>query len=420
MHPLPRSGRLLLAALSLATSLSGQDPVLAHRTPVAAALDLIRTNNEWTLSQQESLCEIAAPPFGEDARAADLRRRFESLGFRNVRIDAEGNVIAERPGTRSGPRVVLSAHLDTVFPDTTDVSVRRDGSRLRGPGIGDDCRGLAVILTVARALNEAGVRTSGTLVFIGTVGEEGSGNLRGVRQLVDHQSAGRIDYFVSVDGVGLSAAGRAVGSHRYRVTVRGPGGHSYGDFGIPNPVHALGRAIALIGAIQVPSNPKTTFNVGSIEGGMSVNSIAMAAAMEIDLRSENQTALDSLDARARRAVAQGVENEHQRWPGSTGRLSVEWREIGKRPAAGQPDSSAVLRAALAAARALGFLPAITASSTDASYPMSQGIPSVTIDGGGTGGGAHSLGEWYDDGVDGWKGPQWALLLVLSLAGVAGI
>jgi tripeptide aminopeptidase len=419
MRPCSRLGLFLPVLLSLTATLSAQDPALTRRTPVAVALDAIRTNNEWTLSQQESLCEVAAPPFGEDARAAELRRRFEMLGFRNVRIDPEGNVIAERPGARSGPRVILSAHLDTVFPDTTDVSVRRDGSRLRGPGIGDDCRGLAVILSVARALRDASLRTNGTIIFVGTVGEEGSGNLRGVRHLVDRQSAGRIDYFVSVDGVGLSAVGRAVGSHRYRVTVRGPGGHSYGDFGIPNPVHALGRAIAGISAIQVPSSPKTTFNVGMIEGGTSVNSIAMAAAMEIDLRSESQTALDSLDARARRAVAQGIESEHQRWPGGAGRLTVEWREIGKRPAAGQPDTSAVLRTTLAAARALGFVPAITASSTDANYPMSLGIPSVTIDAGGTGGGTHSLGEWYDDGMDGWKGPQWALLLVLSLAGVSG-
>jgi acetylornithine deacetylase/succinyl-diaminopimelate desuccinylase-like protein len=275
-----------------------------------------------------------------------------------------------------------------------------------------------VILTVARALREAEVRTTGSIVFVGTVGEEGQGNLRGVRHLVDHAGSAGIDYFVSVDGSGLTAVSRGVGSARYRVTVRGPGGHSYGDFGIPNPVHALGRAIASIAAIGVPLNPKTTFNVGRIEGGTSVNSIAMAAAMDLDLRSESQAALDTLDARARKAVAQAIEAEHQRWPGTRARLSVEWREIGRRPAASQPDTSPVLRATLAAARSLGFTPALTASSTDANYPMSLGIPSVTIDGGGTSGGAHSLGEWYDDGRDGWRGPQWALLLVLSLAGVA--
>ena len=236
---------------------------------------------------------------------------------------------------------------------------------------------------------------------------------------MDRQSAGRIDYFVAVDGVGLSAVGRAVGSHRYRVTVRGPGGHSYGDFGIPNPVHALGRAIAGISAIQVPSSPKTTFNVGMIEGGTSVNSIAMAAAMEIDLRSENQTALDSLDARARRAVAQGIENEHQRWPGGAGRLTVEWREIGKRPAAGQPDTSA---GAPDHARRR-TRPRLRAGDHGIEHrrqlPDEPGHPVGHDRWRRTGGGTHSLGEWYDDGMDGWKGPQWALLLVLSLAGVIG-
>jgi acetylornithine deacetylase/succinyl-diaminopimelate desuccinylase-like protein len=313
---------------------------------------------------------------------------------------------------------VLSAHLDTVFPDTTDVSVVLEGSRLRGPGIGDDCRGLAVVLAVARAMQQAQLRTQGTVVFVGTVGEEGPGNLRGVRYLFDRQSAGKIDFFLSVDGAGLSVVSRAVGSHRYRVTVRGPGGHSYGDFGIPNPVHALGRAIAGIAAIQVPASPRTTFNVGEIEGGTSVNSIAMSAAMDIDMRSESQAALDTLDTRVRRAVQSAIEAEHQRWPGQGARLTAEWKEIGKRPAAAMPDTSLIVRSAVGAARQLGFVPALTASSTDANYPMRLGIPALTMDGGGQGDGAHSRGEWYDDGPAGWKGPQWALLLTLALTGLA--
>lgn len=391
----------------------------AQSPPIDAALERVRQFNEWTLTQQIDLCQVPAPPFGEAARATEFRRRLEALNLKAVRIDAEGNVVAERPGARPSPRVVLSAHLDTVFPDSVDVPVRRTGTRLEGPGIGDDCRGLAVLLATARALQEGDLRTLGPVVFVATVGEEGLGNLRGIRHLVDRQSAGgRVDYFISVDGVGLTAVTRAVGSHRYRVTVRGPGGHSFSDFGIPNPIHALGRAIAEIAQIPVPATPRTTFSVGIIEGGTSVNAIAMAASMDVDLRSESQEALDSLDARMRRAVQQGVEAEHARWPGAGARLSAEIRELGRRPAAAQPDTAYIARAAVAAGRALGFIPALTSSSTDANYPMSLGIPSVTIDGGAAGGGAHSTAEWYDDGKDGWRGPQWALLLVLSLAGLA--
>jgi len=409
--------RAFLALLLLPAPARGQD--LAQHPSVAPALAQLRAANDWTLGQQASLCEIPAPPFGEAARAVEFRRRLEALGFGNARIDPEGNVIAERPGAaRGGPRVVLSAHLDTVFPDSTDVTVRRDGTRLRGPGIGDDCRGLAVVLAVARALQQGQIQTQGTVVLVGTVGEEGPGNLRGVRHLIDRQTAGKVDYFISVDGAGHSLVSRAVGSHRYRITIAGPGGHSYGAFGIPNPIHALGRAIAGIAAIQVPSSPRTTFNVGLIEGGTSVNSIAMSAAMDVDMRSESQAVLDSLDARVRRAVQAAVEAEHQRWPGNSARLSAEWKEIGKRPAGAQPDTAFIVRSAVSTARQLGFVPALTASSTDASYPMRLGIPSVTIDGGGQGDGAHSLGEWYDDGPAGWKGPQWALLLTVSLTGLA--
>jgi tripeptide aminopeptidase len=412
---LPIAAALWLAPISVLTA---QDTGLMQRPQVAAALDALRATNEWTVAQQVSLCEIPAPPFKEASRAAEFQRRLEGLGYRNVRIDPEGNVIAERPGTsRTGPRVVLSAHLDTVFPDTVDVTVRRAGTRLRGPGIGDDCRGLATILAVARVLNEARLQTSGTVVIVATVGEEGPGDLRGVRHLTDKRSAGAMDYFVSVDGTGLGLVTAGVGSHRYRVTIKGPGGHSYGAFGIPNPIHALGRAIAGIAAIQVPTSPKTTFNVGIIEGGTSINSIAMAGVMELDMRSESQVALDSLDARARRAVQQGVDAEHQRWPGVGSRLTVEWKDVGRRPAAAQPDTMPIVRTAVATASALGFTTVPSASSTDANYPMSLGIPSITLRGGGEGGGAHSLSEWYDDGREGWKGPQWALMVVLTLAGI---
>lgn len=413
-----RSTLVAAALLGAAIPIGAQPPAVPTTNPrIRAALDTLRASNEWTLAQQQSICEIPAPPFKETVRGVELRRRFQALGLRNVRADAEGNVIAERPGSGGGPTVVLSGHLDTVFPEGTDVSVTREGTLLRGPGIGDDCRGLAVVLAVARALDAAAVRTKGNVLFVGTVGEEGPGNLRGVRHLVQKELPGKIDYFISVDGTGLGLTSRAVGSHRYQVTYRGPGGHSYGAFGMPNPIHALGRAIAKIGDIQVPRQPKTTFNVGLIEGGTSVNSISASGTMDVDLRSESPEALDTLDARFRSAIAAALEEENARWPGSSVRLEVTIEDRGVRPASAQSDSTFVVRSALASARALGFGGATDASSTDANVPMSLGIPAVTIDGGGRGTGAHSLSESYDDGDRGYLGPQWAALLVATLAGV---
>jgi acetylornithine deacetylase/succinyl-diaminopimelate desuccinylase-like protein len=288
---------------------------------------------------------------------------------------------------------------------------------MKGPGIGDDCRGLAILLAVARALEGARVQTQGDILFVGTVGEEGAGNLRGVRHLFTKELKDSVDYFISVDGTGFGTTNRAVGSHRYRVTYEGPGGHSYGAFGMPNPAHALGRAIAGIAELRVPRDPKTTFNVGVLEGGTSVNSIPGAAAMDVDLRSESPAALDSLDAGFRAALERALEAEHARWPESRVRLRVRIDTIGIRPAGAQPDTARIVRAALDAARALGLTSELGASSTDANLPMSLGIPAITIDGGGEGRGAHSLAEQYDDGERGWLGPQWAALITLTLAGV---
>ncbi|MEK6687898.1 MAG: M20/M25/M40 family metallo-hydrolase, partial [Gemmatimonadota bacterium] len=353
-------------------------PQVRELPVVQAALDALRADNTWTLTQQAEICEIPAPPFGEAARGEAVRQRFLALGLRQVRIDAEGNVIGERPGSGAGPRVALTAHLDTVFPDSTDVRVTRQGTRLIGPGIGDDCRGLAVILAVARALDRARVSTPGTIVFVATVGEEGPGNLRGVRHLFDQRSAGQLNGFISVDGTGLGLTSRAIGSHRYRVTFQGPGGHSFGEFGMPNPIHALGRAIAELSEIVVPLSPRTTFSVGMVQGGTSVNSIAMSSAMDIDFRSERQEILDQLDSRLRRIVRDAVAAEKARWPASQVGLEAVITDIGRRPASSQSDDAPIVQAALGAARRLGFTPSISASSTDANYPMSLGVPAVTI------------------------------------------
>lgn len=379
------------------------------------ALEILQRNNGWTLEQQVSICEIPAPPFKEAMRAAEFRRRLQELGLRNVRIDSEGNVIGERPGTGDGPSVIISGHLDTVFPEGTDVTVRQEGTRYHGPGIGDDCRGLAVVLAVARAFEQAGVRTAGTVYFVGTVGEEGPGNLRGVRHLFEHELAGRIDYFLTIDGSGGGIASGAVGSHRYRVRYAGPGGHSYGAFGMPNPIHAMGRAIAKIADLQVPANPRTTFNVGIVEGGTSVNSISAEGIMEIDMRSPSLPELRALDARVGTALREALDEENARWPASQVRLRLQIDTMGIRPAGTQPDSALIVRTAVEAAHALGLPGTTGASSTDANIPISMGIPGIRMGGGGRGGGAHSLDEWYDDGADGHLGPQWAAIVVARLA-----
>jgi acetylornithine deacetylase/succinyl-diaminopimelate desuccinylase-like protein len=407
--------RTTLPSLALALPL----PLLAQAVPTAdpavkRALDRIKADNAWTIEQQVSICEIPAPPFKEAARGAEYRRRLEALGL-TVRIDSIGNVIAERRGTGSGPTVMIAGHLDTVFPEGTDVKVKREGTLMRGPGIGDDCRGLAVVLAVARAMQMEKVATTGTVIFVGNVGEEGPGNLRGVRHLFTREYPGKIDYFISVDGTGLGLTSRAVGSNRYRVTYKGPGGHSYGAFGMPNPIHALGRAIAAVADMRVPASPKTTFNVGIIEGGTSVNTISPSGAMDIDMRSESPRSLADLDGKVQTALRNALAAENARWPSSRTKITMEIDTIGIRPAGAQPDSAFIVRTAIAAGKALGFTSPTSASSTDANLPMSLGIPAITIDGGGQGRGAHSTAESYDDGERGWLGPQWAALIVTTLA-----
>ena len=387
-----------------------------------AALDQIKADNAWTIGQQVSICQIPAPPFKEKARGIEYARRLSALGLRDIHTDAEGNVIAERAGTGSGPVVVLSAHLDTVFPEGTDVKVATTGTLMKGPGIGDDCRGLAVMLAVARALNAQKVRTRGTILFVATVGEEGPGDLRGVRALFKGPLKDRITHFISIDGTGLSVVNRGVGSHRYKFRFVGPGGHSYGAFGMPNPAHAMGRAIAKISDIQVPANPKTTFSVSVLTGGTSVNSIPFEVAMEVDMRSESAASLDSVDAQIRRAVAAGVAEEKARWPASRAALDLEVDTIGIRAASeSQTEQTPIVKVALDAAVALGApRPVARSGSTDSNVPLSMGLPAITIGGGGRGTGAHSLGEAYDDGPDGWKGPQWVATVVTTLVGLAGV
>jgi len=337
------------------------------------------------------------------------------LGLKNVRVDKVGNVLGERPGKGSSPVLVLAAHLDTVFPEGTDVKVKREGSILKGPGIGDDCRGLAVILAVLRTMNETKIETDGTIIFVANVGEEGLGDLRGVRHLFNEELKGRATHFISVDGVGLDITNTAVGVVRYRATFHGPGGHSYGAFGLPSPIHAMGRAIEKISRFEVPKQPKTTFNVGKIEGGTSVNSIAHTAWMEVDMRSESAAELGKLEAMFKQAIQTSLDEENQARPNKAP-ITVELKVVSQRPAGLQSPDSQIVKTALIAGASLGIKPRLHSASTDSNIPISLKIPAITIDGGGEGKGAHSLDEFFDT-TNSHLGPQWALLIALGIVGV---
>lgn len=394
----------------------GVDRLATHAT-IAAAFANLSQDNAWTLDQQAAICQIAAPPFKEQQRATAYAQAMRELGVQQVRIDTEGNVIGEIRGVRPGPTLLLAGHLDTVFPEGTDVTVKREGTKLSGPGIGDDCRGLAVVLAVSRQLIVNKVPFSGRLLVVGNVGEEGPGNLRGMRALFASPLRDSIDQFISVDGTGFGITNGGVGSNRYRVHYKGPGGHSYGAFGMPNPIHAMGRAIAKIADLEASTTPKVTFNVGIVSGGTSVNSIPFEGIMEIDLRSESASALAEIDGRLQRALRDALAEEKMRWPKSSAALSLVVDTMGLRPAGTTSDTTLIVRTALAAARTMNVYAPLTTSSTDANVPMNLGIPAVTLDGGGRGTGAHSLTESYDDRNDGFKGPQWVLLVVASLLGV---
>jgi acetylornithine deacetylase/succinyl-diaminopimelate desuccinylase-like protein len=386
---------------------------LSARPDVRQALDAARRGEPDTIRDQIRLCEIPAPPFGEAARAAAYAEAMRGAGLSNVRLDAEGNVVGERRGRTDGPRLVLSAHLDTVFPADVPVRVTRNGNRLHGPGIGDDCRGLAVVLAVARALNEAAVQTGGPITFVGTVGEEGLGDLRGVKALLGSTLKDRIDRFVSVDGDAYTVTHVGVGSRRYRVTFSGPGGHSYDDFGRASPTSALGLAVAAISRLRVPATPRTTFGVGRVGGGTSINAIATEAWMEVDLRSVDPLALASLDRRVQGAIQEALEEENGRRR-SGDPLTVSVQLVGNRPAGRTELNSPVVDAALAALRTLRLPLRLDEGSTDANLPMSVGVPSITVGGGGLGLDAHSPRESFDT-TDSWKGTLWVLLLAVALA-----
>lgn len=397
------------------------DPVerLAKTSSIHSLMERIKEVDNETLIEQRAIAEIPAPTFKEQERAIEFLRRLKELGLTNAHTDTEGNVIALRKGTGSGnaPTLVLSAHLDTVFPEGSDVTVKERNGKLYGRGLADDSRGLAVLLTIARLLEQEQLRTVGDILFVGTVGEEGSGNLRGVRALFRDNS--QIDGFISVDGINLIAiVNGATAVRRWHVTFEGAGGHSFLNFGTPSAVHAMGRAIAAISDLQPPANPATTFTVGIATGGTSVNAIAAKAAMDIDIRSNETAPLRKLENQIMAAIDAAASAEGQRWDAEP--VKVTRKLTGDRPGGITPESSPIIRASLAAARATGGqLPFLVRSATDSNIPIGAGIPAVTLPGGGQGGNFHSPDEWYRN-VDAWRGVQRVALTVLSLVGVEGV
>lgn len=361
------------------------------------ACEFFDRSAEQITEEHIQLCSIPGPPFGEQARAEFLCSRLAELGLADATLDKEGNCVALRRGKALSPLMVVSAHLDTVFPPGTDFRVRRTDHKLLGPGIADDGCGLAALIAITQALQQAQITTEGSLLIVGTVGEEGAGNLRGVRYLLtEGEWAGRVDAFVSFDGSGADRiTNGALGSRRYRVQLKGVGGHSWGDFGITNPVHALGRAISRLASYPAPRNPRTTFNVGRIEGGSSINAIASAASMDVDLRSASETELLRLDAFFRRAVREAVDEENAGRRQGDPPLQLDLQLIGERPSGETPSDSPLVELASEATRSLGLTPRLDQASTDSNLPISLGIPAITLGAGGTSGNSHTLDEWYD-------------------------
>ena len=385
---------------------------------VGRLLEEIRADDARTFEEQKRITAIPAPPYKEAVRAEYFLGRMRELGLKDAAIDTEGNVVATRKGTSGKPKLVVSAHLDTVFPEGTDVAVKEKDGAFLAPGIGDDSRGLAALLSVIGVLNRSDIKTVGDVIFVGTVGEEELGNLRGVKALFrDHKD---IDGFISVDGLDIGRiVNQGTGSHRYEMIFKGPGGHSFAEFGRPSAVHAMGRAIAKIAEVQTPAEPKTTFTVGTVRGGTSVNAIAAEARLTLDMRSNSTEELLKVEERILGLVKEAVAEENRRWKAET--MSVEIKLIGDRPAGRVPEDSPIVQTSRRAITAVARGPKITmfGSSTDSNIAMSLGIPAVTLAGGGEGGNWHSLTEWYKP-TDAYFGPQNVLLTLLTLVGVDGV
>ena len=386
---------------------------------VREAKAFIRTDYDRFVKELIALTEIPAPPFKEERRAAAYLGMLQQHGLSEVERDQEGNVMGVRRGTGGGPMLAVLAHLDTVFPEGTDVKVRREGTRLMAPGIGDDTRALALMLSVIRAMNAAKLTTRSDILFVGNVGEEGEGDLRGVKYLLRKgKYKDRITLFLSIDGGEQGTITRGgVGSKRYRVAFKGPGGHSYGAFGLVNPAYAMAAAIARFSDIQVPASPKTTFNVGVVSGGTSVNSIPAEVSMDVDIRSESCAELAKVDATFLSIVKNAVADENRARSTREGRIEADPRVIGERPCGETSMEAPILKTAAAVVQSFGLKPAYSISSTDSNIPMSMGIPALTIGRGGPGGRSHSPDEWIDVAAPGVaQSVEVVLAIILAIAG----
>jgi tripeptide aminopeptidase len=409
---------------ALAAPVQQQIASLAALGPVHAAFDWFASNLRQLSDWQIDLTRVPAPPFGESPRAEWMKARFQQLGLDDVHIDAEGNVLGLRPGTDPGGKyVLLSAHLDTVFPSATTLDIHRDGEKLFGPGISDNGAGLTALLGVAASLHRSGLKTSSPLLFAANVGEEGEGDLRGMRYIfTDPRWKDAIAYTVVLDGGGAdSVVTEGLGSRRFQVTVKGPGGHSWSDFGTPNPIIVLARAIDQFSRTSIPANPKTTFNIGVISGGTSVNSIPESATIKVDMRSSSPVEMDRMERALRNALEQataeyrsaGTKPSERKPPA----ISYEIKAIGNRPAAELGPDSRILQVLRAVDAQLHIQTRVQRASTDANIPLSLGRQAITLGGGGNGGGAHTLHEWYDP-TNRDLGLKRILLTVLALAGVS--
>jgi tripeptide aminopeptidase len=390
---------------------------LADNPEVRSSLAWFARNLAAINEQQIRLTEIPAPPFQESQRAAAIKTLLASSGL-EVQIDNTGNVIGELRGATEKEIVVLSAHLDTVFPPSTEVKVRHEGARLLAPGISDNGTGLASLVAIARACHEAHIKPRRTILFVADVGEEGEGNLRGMRALIDAYKP-KLKAVIVLDGSGTDhVTTKALASRRVEATITGPGGHSWSDFGMPNPINALVRASVRFINTRVPVAPRTTFNLGQIEGGTSVNSIPYEAKLKVDIRSESEDELAKLELALRECIAAGVRDEMESARDrSKGKLDWKVELLGSRPGGELHANSPLLAALRAADEYVGNQSRIERSSTDANVPLSNGIDAISIGAGGIGGGAHSLNEWYEPtGRE--MGLKRALLTLLGVSGLA--